>query len=58
MEIAFFKDLENEHRVFACRGASALDGFFMADIEDNMDVRRLDTLDDKAVSRMKRYHDA
>ena len=30
----------------------------LADIEDNMDVRRLDTLDDKAVSRMKRYHDA
>ena len=30
----------------------------LADIEDNMDVRRLDTVDEKAVSRMKRYHDA
>jgi guanosine-3',5'-bis(diphosphate) 3'-pyrophosphohydrolase len=30
----------------------------LADIEDNMDVRRLDAVDEKTVSRMKRYHDA
>jgi (p)ppGpp synthase/HD superfamily hydrolase len=30
----------------------------MADLEDNMDVRRLDRMADSAVERLKRYHRA
>ena len=30
----------------------------LADIEDNLDVRRLSNLDDKALQRVRRYHEA
>ena len=30
----------------------------LADLEDNMDVRRLPTISDKSLERLKRYHEA
>lgn len=34
LDIVFFQDLEDENLVFACRGPSACDGLFMANLEE------------------------